>query len=557
MSSGLLDLSAYAGRWVALYGEQVTGVGNTAEAAAQMARHSRPKERFVLRFVDDPVGKPLSLSPLLEQLRPLLLKQAQPVYLVGGAVRDALLGRISHDLDFVVPENAIKLAFQVANALGVPAYVLDEERDTGRVMLPQAQTSLDFARFRGGDLAADLRDRDLTINAMALPATATTVTALIDLHNGRADLTAGVVRHIHARSFLDDPVRTLRAVRLTHSLGFTMAPETKTAVRIAASKITNTSMERIRDELLNLLQTPFPHRVVADVANLGLLAEILPDIAALTPVAQSAPHHEPVFAHTLSVLRWLTVVETAVSPEPQDLPEIEIESLVPAVPSAVRKALAPFAEQIRTQWRTEVDGGINGRTLLRLGALFHDVGKAETQTIEAEGRIRFLGHEQAGARLTELRLRHLCLSNEAIARVKQIVAGHMRPLHLANSGGKVSRRAVYRYFRATAVAGIDIALLSLADHLATYDGSGPEKQWQALLSVVTDLCHQYFDRHEETIAPPALLDGRTLMHALALQPGPEVGRLLRLIQEAQAAGELQTAQAAIELARKSHQSASP
>ena len=287
MSSGLLDLSAYAGRWVALYGEQVTGVGNTAEAAAQMARHSRPKERFVLRFVDDPVGKPLSLSPLLEQLRPLLLKQAQPVYLVGGAVRDALLGRISHDLDFVVPENAIKLAFQVANALGVPAYVLDEERDTGRVMLPQAQTSLDFARFRGGDLAADLRDRDLTINAMALPATATTVTALIDLHNGRADLTAGVVRHIHARSFLDDPVRTLRAVRLTHSLGFTMAPETKTAVRIAASKITNTSMERIRDELLNLLQTPLPHRVVADVANLGLLAEILPDIAALTPVAQS------------------------------------------------------------------------------------------------------------------------------------------------------------------------------------------------------------------------------------------------------------------------------
>ena len=120
---------------------------------------------------------------------------------------------------------------------------------------------------------------------------------------------------------------------------------------------------------------------------------------------------------------------------------------------------------------------MNGRLLLRLGALFHDVGKAATQTIDPEGRIRFLGHEKAGADLTGRILRRLSLSNEAIAIVKKIVAGHMRPLHLANSGGHLSRRAVYRYFRATAASGINIALLSLADHLATYNGTGPEKQW--------------------------------------------------------------------------------
>ncbi|MCA9953075.1 MAG: HDIG domain-containing protein [Anaerolineales bacterium] len=551
MSRELPDLSAYAGRWVALYGPQVTGVGESPDAALQMARHSRPKERFVLRFVDNPVGESLALSPLLEQLRPLFQTQSQPVYLVGGAVRDALLGRISHDLDFVVPANAIKLAFAVADALGVPAYVLDRERDTGRVLLPEAHTSLDFARFRGPDLAADLRDRDLTINAIALPATATTTASLIDPHHGQADVAASMVRAIHERSLLDDPVRTLRTVRLVHSLGFSLAPETETAVRTAAPHLHESSIERIRDELLKLLETAVPHRAVADLARLGLLAEVLPDMMALATVEQSLPHHEPVFAHTLSVMRWLTQIEAVV--EPPSTPGKDKSD--PAL-SAVRELLAPYAEQIQAMWQAEVAGGVNGRLLLHLGALFHDVGKAPTQTIEPDAesgqRIRFLQHEQVGADMTGQILHRLCLSNEAVAFVKKIVAGHMRPLHLANSGGRPSRRAVFRYFRATATAGVSIALLSLADHLATYNGTGPAKQWQALLQVVQELCYHYFERHEETIVPPSLVDGRMLIEKLQLSPGPEIGRLLRLVQEAQAAGEVDSVDTAVELARHAH-----
>ncbi len=549
MSSDLPDLSAYVGRWVALVGPQVTGVGESPDAALQMARHSRPKERFILRFVDDPAGQPLVLSPLLARLRPLFHTQAQPIYLVGGAVRDALLGRVSPDLDFVVPANAIKLAFAVADALGVPAYVLDRERDTGRVILPEGRTSLDFARFRGPDLAADLRDRDLTINAMALPATATTTASLIDPHHGQADVKAGLVRAIHQSSLRDDPVRALRAVRLGHHLGFALAPETETAVRATAPHLHESSTERLRDELLKLLATADPHRAVADLARLGLLAELLPDIMALTTVEQSPPHHEPVFAHTLAVLRWLTLVEDAIEPQRE-----ESKNSAPSALSAVKKIVEPYAEKIRAMWQAEVDGGVNGRLLLRLGALFHDVGKAQTQTIEMdEGmgqRIRFLGHEQVGADLTGQILHRLCLSNEAVAVVKKIVAGHMRPLHLANSGSSPSRRAVFRYFRASAAAGISIALLSLADHLATYNGTGPDKAWQALLQVVQALCHHYFERHEETVAPPPLVDGRLLMDLLHIPGGPEIGRLLRLIQEAQAAGEVDSVETAVALARQ-------
>jgi putative nucleotidyltransferase with HDIG domain len=202
----------------------------------------------------------------------------------------------------------------------------------------------------------------------------------------------------------------------------------------------------------------------------------------------------------------------------------------------------------------DVDGGLDGRTLLRLGALFHDAGKAETQTIEANGRIRFLGHDKVGARLAARRLRRLSLSNEAVHHVQRIVAGHMRPLLLVQAqGDRPTRRAVYRFFRDIGSAGLDIGLLALADHLATHRGATDDTQWTDLLSLVTELYHHYFERQSETVSPLLLLDGRELMAALRLEPGPEVGRLLRLIEEAQAAGEVTTPEEAIQFAQRSRQ----
>jgi putative nucleotidyltransferase with HDIG domain len=190
-----------------------------------------------------------------------------------------------------------------------------------------------------------------------------------------------------------------------------------------------------------------------------------------------------------------------------------------------------------------LDGGLSGWTVLRLGALFHDVGKSATETVEDDGRIRFLGHAQVGADLTAVRLEALRLSNKVIEHVKQIVAGHMRPLLLAQHT-PISRRAIYRYFKATETAGIDIGLLALADHLATYDGSGGGAGTN-LVQVVADLFEHYFSRPNETVKPPPLLNGRDLMDALALPPGPEIGRILRLLEEAQAIGDVNTREEAL------------
>ncbi len=538
----MVDLTPYAGRWVALVQGQVAGVGETPEVARQFARHNRPKERIVLRYVEAPEGEELPLPPLLAALRPFLAEQEQPIYLVGGAVRDALLGRPVHDLDFVVPEQAIRLTYKVADFLGMPAYVLDQERDTGRVVLREANTTLDFSRFRGPSLAADLHDRDFTVNAMALPATAVRRASVIDPTGGLPDLAARQLRLAHPHALQRDPVRVLRALRQSLEMEFEMTPETRTAVLDAAALLSGASTERVRDELLKLMGVPEPARAIGEMAALGLLAPTLPEIAALSEVAQSAPHTKPVLAHTLAMLAWLNGVETAVFTD-EPLPD-------PAL-VAVREALAGYATGLAEHLARGVDGGLNGRLLLWLGALFHDVGKGATQTVDENGRIRFLGHDTVGATMAAHRLRQLTLSNQAVKHIETIVAGHMRPLLLLNAGGLPSRRAVYRYFRDTQTAGLDIGLLTLADHLGTYDGPGSAEAWAHLIAIVARLFSHYFDHYTDTVAPAPLLDGRDLITHLRLLPGPEIGRLLRLVQEAQAAGEIHTRAEALEFARRS------
>lgn len=486
----------------------------------------------------------LTLSPLLERLRPLLAGQETPVYLVGGAVRDALLGRASDDLDFVVPNRAIALAFRVGDALSLPAYVLDRERDTGRVVVPGhlgrgRKTTLDFARYRAGDLEGDLRARDFTINALALPIAATHAADIVDPLGGRADLQAGLVRQTHASALHDDPVRALRALRMAVTFDFQLVPETAEAVVAVAPRLADASAERVRDELVKLLASRRPDRALQMMHESALLSAVLPEIAALESVEQSPPHHEVVLSHTVSTLRWLVALERALfGGGPADGPLAEAQ-----------QRLAPYAARLKGHLARHVDGELTGLHLLRIGALFHDSGKAGTQQRETDGRIRFFGHDEAGARLATRRLRKLRLSREAIQHAHAIVATHMRPLLLSREDA-VSRRAVFRFFRAAGSAGLDVGLLSLADHLATYAGAGSDGSWERMLDVVARLYRHYFESYEETIAPRPLVDGNELMTALGLEPGPQIGRLLNLLEEAQAAGEITTAEEALALARQ-------
>lgn len=486
---------------------------------------------------------PPSLAPLLERLRPHLPTEGQAVYVVGGAVRDAVMGRPVHDVDLAVATGAISLAFRLAKALGLPAYALDDERDVGRIVFKEQGITLDIARFRGPTLESDLLGRDFTINAMALPTTGQGIEDVIDLHDGLSDLQAGFVRAVHSSSIDDDPVRALRAARFAAQFGFRLTDETAAAAKSVAPRLRErTSAERMRDELSRILTCGAPYRGIALLAELDLLSVALPHVAALDGVAQSPPHHEDVLRHTLSVLRYLVQIEALLDGAHDDTDWA----------AAVDETLSPFRARLLAHLDSDVDGGTTGRLLLLWGGLLHDVGKRDTQTIDADGRIRFLGHDEVGATIASRILHELSFSNEAVRRVKTIVAGHMRPLYLATEDHLPSRRTIYRYFRALHEAGLEVGLLALADHLATYDGIGDEQAWSSLLAVINALYSTYFNEHEQTVAPTRLLDGHSIMALLDTPPGHEIGRLLRLLEEAQAAGEISTRDEAVAFVRHHH-----
>ncbi len=517
----LQPLQAYAGRWVALTPDnQVAGTGDTGPAALRAGRHNWPKIPLTVRYIADLSGQQLTLSPLLSELEPAFAQIDRPLFLVGGAVRDAVLGRVTHDLDFSLPTKGIKTAFHIGDLLGKPAYVLDKARDTGRVVLAESNTYLDFVAFRGDDLAADLHDRDLTINAMAIPILARTTAEIIDPTGGLNDLKKRKIRHVHARSLLDDPIRGMRAVRMAIKFDFEIEPETAAAAQKGLRMLDKPSAERVRDELLNLINIR-PHQTLPLLHELGGLAKILPEVARLEDLST---HGVPVLSYTWQVLA--------------------------ALDEAVSYWLTsdrPWAPQLEAHLQRPVTGALSGRELLTLGAIFQEVGQGAPPP--AEETDHYFKDDAAGAAETAERLVQLRFSREAVRYVKEIVRGHRWPAQLTREP-ELTTRMMHRFFKQVGAAGLDIGLLALANHIATYGRDDARSRRDALIDVVGELFDHFFLRVAADKRPSPLLDGDVLMRKLGLPAGPEIGRLLTLLEEAQIAGEITTEEEALALARE-------
>ncbi len=337
----MTDFRPYAGRWVALVAGRVAGSGRTPAQARQMANRNRPKERQEIGFVqpgaETELTTQLPLPELMLRLRPLLTESLDPVYLVGGAVRDALLGRKrGHDLDFAVDGDAVQLARSLADTLNGAFYLLDAHRGTARVILSDA--TLDLARFRGENLIEDLRDRDFTVNAIALPAGLTSISEIIDPLGGQDDLAAGLIRATGPRAIHNDPIRGLRAVRQAAELDLKILPETADLIRASAKRMWTISAERVRDEVVRLLTAPGPADSLRLLDDLHLLPQIFPELVTTKGVSQSPPHRVDVFDHTLLLVEQLeSLLDTIDSPgTPDD------QSLAMA-----QEALAPYSTALQ------------------------------------------------------------------------------------------------------------------------------------------------------------------------------------------------------------------
>jgi putative nucleotidyltransferase with HDIG domain len=504
-----------------------------------------------------PPSVPLPFSPLVRRVSEAL--PGQEMYLVGGAVRDALLGKLSHDLDFTVPAGAIAAARRVANALGGAFYVLDEGFDTARVILKGSNGGtttrdvLDFSSFRtlkttgkqATSIEEDLRGRDFTINSMAYDPAAQ---AILDPTGGGKDLRAKIIRASSAGAIREDAVRILRAVRLAAALDFKIDPGTRDAMKAAAGLLPAISPERLRDELFKTLEARRPDASLRGLEMLGVFPYVMPELEAMKGVQQSEPHVADVWEHTLSVVQYLQHIIEALAPD------YEADRNNDLFTGLLSLRLGRYRQQVAVHFAEQLNAERSMRGLLLLAALYHDVSKPATRSVEESGRVRFLGHERAGVEVVTQRGRALRLSNAEVERLRLIIGNHMRfhfhASRLEDEGREPSRKSIYRFFRDTGDAGVDLILLGLADLRGVRGHTLTQETWSAALDVARIFLENYFERPQEAVAPASVIDGNELMNELGLQPGPMIGELLAAIREAQATGDVTSREQALTFAKE-------
>lgn len=504
--------------------------------------------------------------PAYEHLIAALVQDVDTTYVVGGAVRDFLVERQRRlaDLDIVVGDNAIPVARRLADRLGWAFYPMDPVRDVGRLVFvtEHGQNLIcDISRIRGSSIADDLAARDFTVNAMAVRLQGGKASDLLDLHGGRDDLERRQLRRVTPLSLLDDPVRLLRAVRLIAQLGLSLEDATRAQIERLADTVRLCSPERARDELWRMLCLAEPHRTIDMMDDLGLLMHVLPEVAKTKGVEQTAPHHEDVYSHTLSVVEWAGWLRDWLVGRP-----LASSDSVPAPARELFASLEVHKYKLRRHFSASLAADRSRADWQPWYALMHDVGKPYTATMVEEPdqaaengkrRMRFLGHEDVGAELATARLERLRFSRYEISASEALIHNHMRlhNLHHSFPDGDISRRAAYRFFRD--IGGrqfgrglaVDAIMLALADYLATHRELLSD--WPEYLAHANQLLDDYFSEdEEESTAIEPLVDGYDLMQHLDVRPGRTLGRLLTEIKEAQAAGEVTTAEEAIELARR-------
>jgi len=486
----------------------------------------------------------IATHPLVQTVQRIARQRNLPILLVGGAVRDALLGAPPADFDFAVQGNPVPLARAVANALDADFWLMDAARGTARVFVQgsaiPSPVVLDFAQCRGSNWDEDLRDRDFTVNAIGLDLTQG---ELIDPTAGQADLAQRVIRAVSAHALADDPVRTLRAVRLAHQLGFEIEPTTTAQIRDHAPALRTTSAERARDELLSVLNLPAVVPAVRQLDTLGLLEVLVPEAGPMRTCTQSPPHEFAVLEHTFVVMDALTDLIQRGAMHSGSL------NLEPAVLATLH---AHF--QIPTANSTR-------RAIFMLAALLHDNAKPLTPTLNNDAsQVKFPQHEAVGAPIAAARAQALKLSSEEV-QIVRTVARHHGHANAMLKRDAMTPRDIYSFMRMAGDCAPELALFASADCYGKR-GAGTQpadcgaKDCAPNLALTRLLLNQYDQRYAANVAPPALISGKDLL-ALGMPAGKDIGIVLEAVREAQMTGELHTREDALAHAQRLSQHGMP
>ena len=466
-----------------------------------------------------------SLGPLGVLLSVVADGLGGPAWLVGGAVRDALLGRPVEDLDLALPAGSLEAARRLADRLGAAFVPLGEPHGVARVVVRGPAGTrpilIDLADFRGPTLDADLAGRDVTVNALAVPLDRLLrgPAPVIDPTGGLADLAAGRLRACSRTAFAADPVRVLRLLREAETLGFVIDPTTEREARAAVPRLDTVAAERVRDEVTRLLRLPAGAAAWRRAEAWSVVGTILSETVAMRGATQSLPHRFTVWEHSLAALE-------------------AVEALLLDL-----GFLVPHDARIAAHLAEPLGSGLTRRKVLKMAVLLHDVAKPETRSVDPDGRIRFTGHDRIGAGRVARVAARLRWPGHAAHVLERLVRQHLRPMHLGMLES-ISRRARYRFFRDVGDEVLDLVCLTIADAAGT-DGRPPAAVYRGpARDLLASLLAGQVEAAREAAAPP-LLRGTDVMAAFGLPPGPEIGRLLRAAREAQATGEVRTREEAL------------
>lgn len=440
------------------------------------------------------------------------------IYAVGGVLRDFYLDIENFDRDIIVDKtDARDFAQKLAVELDASFVPLDEENKIYRLVLQDKIHYIDIANPIGETLEDDLKRRDLTLNSIAINLK---TLKIIDLNNGINDLKEGKIRHISEQNLIDDPLRILRAYRFEAMLGFELDKDLKEIIKKHATKIHQSAVERISYEFLKLFSGDYSAKTLIEMDESGLIKEILPIAAELKKVPPNLHHHLNLFEHSIEVVN-------------------QIQKLYENSPLEVKEHLQ------------KVDfGGTTRLAHLKLAGFLHDIGKPDTWTIEENtGKHRFIKHDDLGAKMAVSMLKNAKFSKKQIDYISKMIKFHIYPSHVV-AAPNMTDKIYMRFIRKMENEVIDVIILAMADRLSARGVEITDDIVKKNINNLQKLLDFYLNIQDSLEPLPKLLSGEEIMEILQISPSPQLGEIIKAIQEAQLSGEISTREEALAFINK-------
>lgn len=475
----------------------------------------------------------LNLPRLVEETLPTAVKElikslcnsSYEIYLIGGFIRDALLGINTFDLDFVVIDVNIEVfCKELLSSHNGSYFYLDEETQTIRVSLNDEESKLfsfDFTRVPKIALDADFERRDFTIDALAV--SLKNPNYLIDKFNGLDDLKKRKIRAIKLENLLEDPLRFLRAFRIACQIKGEVDNRILTFIQENINYFQDSiPKERIGMEIWKIFDSDNSFSYVKLISETSLLEKIIPELTSCRKVPPNNFHHLGLYDHSVELIKTF---EENYSKFPDWVQE-DLNKPFGSLSFPTKKAVSKFA------------------------CLLHDIGKPQTweiKNIDGREKHTFYGHDKLGAELTGQIGARLRFSNSIIQTLSKLVRYHLRPFQLSQNNMPITQRALFRFFRDLEEELLLLLALAMADSYAT---CGPEitnddlKQNENLLLFLTSEYKKY--KEEKETKKIKLLDGNEIMNITGIKPGPELGRLIKELDEEIGIGVVKTKEEALE-----------